>query len=182
MHTSKYQTTVRPIFKKYFKPSSRRSRSGQSCDPQPDCCGRLPKKPKRNPEEPFIERDCFPDIYSAWKPKIPKLIPTQCEVKTQAPCYIRKKCYASMKAPPSLAETKPKAEECLKANDPKAINSKLAKPEVIILSTCPQMSQNKYVFVTDFAYNVLCSKRPRSRRKTCHCSQFYNNRHHLKNK
>lgn len=181
MQTSIIQTTTRPILKKYLR-SSTRGRSGQSCEPQPDCCGRLSKVPKRNAEEPFIERNCFPDIFSNWKPKIPKLCPAECVETLETPCIVKRKCCAGMKAPPSVAEIKNKAKECQKVNDPEAVHKKLKKPEVIILSTWSQVQKNKHIFLTDFAYNVLRIKRPPTRRIKCQCRRCPNHCKHLKNK
>lgn len=181
MHTSKYQATARPILKKYLRSSSPRGRSGQSCEPQPDCCGKLPKKPKRNPEEPYIERDCFPDIFKSWMPTIPKLVSNQIKTKTETQPFTKKICSAHMKGPPSIAETKQKAKECLLANAPGAVLAKPKKPEVIILSTWSPINTQRHLIVTDFAYDILCSKRPRTRRKINHCYRFHHN-YHIKRK
>lgn len=177
MQTSKYQATAGPIIKKYLRSSSPRGRSGQSCNPQPDCCGKYPRQPKRNSEEPFIERDCFPDFYSLWKPKLPKLISNQCGTKREATCFTKKTCTADMKGAPSLAEKKQQAKQCQMANSPGVIQDKAKRPEVIIVSKWCPLHNSKHIFLTDFAYNILCSKRPRSRRKICHRSNFHQHRH-----
>lgn len=182
MQTSKYPSAVRPVLKKYLRSSSPRSRNRHNCDPEPDCCGRLPKKPKRNPEEPFMERDCFPDIYKTWRPKIPKLIPTPCIMKKEPPCFVTRTCCAGMKGPPSVTEQKLKAKECQDATALDAINKQSNKPEVIIISSWSQKCQNRHIFLTDFAYKILLNKRPRSRRIRCSCcrSQRSNRRVKIK--
>lgn len=159
MQSAKIQTAG-PFLKKCLRSTSPGRYSGQSCYLQPDCCGKLPKKPKRNPQEPFVERDCFPDIYSIWKPKIPKLTkqkinPTQNDLTSSQ----TKHCYAGMKTDKvklSYDDLKKKRKECL-MNAPDAKDDKSKTPEVIIVSPGCLMSQAKHIFVTNFANNILYS-------------------------
>nr|CAH7744401.1 unnamed protein product [Callosobruchus chinensis] len=91
--------------------STRRTlRFGQSCE-EVDCCGK--PLPQTFPQDPVVEKECCPNYFELWTPKIPSLCPAS--KKLTKTCHKPQVCKPGMKnSVKCIADEKKAAEKCFK--------------------------------------------------------------------